>query len=62
MLRVVAGRLRVPTSLHIVHVVFAGLALTGAAMVTGPRAQAEFLRADIAKWQKVIRDSNIVLE
>lgn len=30
--------------------------------VTGPQALAEFLRADIAKWQKVIRESGIVLE
>ncbi len=31
-------------------------------MVTGPQALADFLRADIAKWRRVIRDSNIVLE
>jgi tripartite-type tricarboxylate transporter receptor subunit TctC len=31
-------------------------------VVTGPRALAEFLRSDIAKWQKVIREAGIVLE
>ncbi len=31
-------------------------------MVAGPQALAEFLRADIAKWRKVIKESNIVLE
>jgi len=30
--------------------------------LAGPQALAEFLRMDIAKWQKVIRESNIVLE
>lgn len=39
------------------------LAQEGAELaVTGPQALAEFLRADIAKWQKVIRESGIVLE
>jgi tripartite-type tricarboxylate transporter receptor subunit TctC len=31
-------------------------------MVNGPQALADFLRTDIVKWRKVIRDSNIVLE
>ena len=31
-------------------------------MVTGPQALADFLRADIAKWQKVIHEANIVFE
>ena len=31
-------------------------------VVTGPRTLAEFLREDIAKWQKVIREAGIVLE
>lgn len=31
-------------------------------MVAGPQALSEFLRADIIKWRKVIKDSNIVLE
>lgn len=31
-------------------------------MVSGPQALADFLRSDIAKWRKVIRESNIVLE
>ncbi len=31
-------------------------------MVTGPQALAEFLRADIAKWRKVIKEANVVLE
>lgn len=31
-------------------------------MVTGPQSLAELLRTEIAKWRKVIRDSNIVLE
>jgi tripartite-type tricarboxylate transporter receptor subunit TctC len=31
-------------------------------MVNGPQALAEFLRGDIAKWRKVIKESNIVLE
>jgi tripartite-type tricarboxylate transporter receptor subunit TctC len=31
-------------------------------VVTGPQALAEFLRADIGKWQKVIREAGIVLE
>jgi tripartite-type tricarboxylate transporter receptor subunit TctC len=31
-------------------------------MVTGPTALAEFLRADILKWRKVISESKIVLE
>lgn len=30
--------------------------------VSGPQALAEFLHTDIAKWQKVIREVNIVLE
>lgn len=30
--------------------------------VTGPQALAEFLRADVLKWQRVIRESGIVLE
>jgi tripartite-type tricarboxylate transporter receptor subunit TctC len=30
--------------------------------VTGPAVHAQYLQADIAKWQKVIRDANIVLE
>ena len=39
------------------------LAAEGADLaVTGPQALAEFLRADVAKWQKVIRDTHIVLE
>ena len=41
----------------------APLAQEGAHLVvTGPQALAEFLRADIARWQKVIREANIVLE
>jgi len=41
----------------------APLAQEGAELaVNGPQALADFLRADIAKWQKVIRESNIVLE
>lgn len=31
-------------------------------VVNGPLALADFLRADIAKWRKVIKESNIVLE
>jgi tripartite-type tricarboxylate transporter receptor subunit TctC len=30
--------------------------------VAGPQALADFLRADIAKWRKVIKEANIVLE
>jgi tripartite-type tricarboxylate transporter receptor subunit TctC len=30
--------------------------------VKGPRALAEFQRIDMAKWQRTIRESNIVLE
>ena len=30
--------------------------------VTGPQALAEFLRAEVAKWQNVIRESKILLE
>jgi len=41
----------------------APLAQEGAEMaVNGPQALAEFLRTDIAKWQKIIRESKIVLE
>lgn len=41
----------------------APLAQEGAELaVTGPQALADFLRADIAKWQKVTREANIVLE
>ena len=41
----------------------APLAQEGAELVvTGPQALADFLRADIAKWRKVIKESNIVLE
>ena len=31
-------------------------------VVNGPQALADFLRADIAKWRRVIKESNIVLE
>ena len=41
----------------------APLAQEGAELtVTAPKALAEFLRADVAKWQRVIRESRIVLE
>lgn len=30
--------------------------------IAGPQASADFLRADVAKWRKVIKESNIVLE
>ena len=41
----------------------APLAQEGAEMaVNGPQALVEFLRTDIAKWQKIIRESKIVLE
>jgi tripartite-type tricarboxylate transporter receptor subunit TctC len=41
----------------------AGLATEGAEpAVEGPLALAAFHRADVARWAKVIRDSNIVLE
>jgi tripartite-type tricarboxylate transporter receptor subunit TctC len=41
----------------------APLAQEGAELaVGGPQALGEFLRADIQKWQKVIRESNIALE
>ena len=30
--------------------------------VSGPRELTEFLKADIARWQKVIREANVVLE
>lgn len=41
----------------------APLAQEGAELaVSGPQAMAGFLRADITKWRKVIKDSNIVLE
>jgi len=39
------------------------LAQEGAELsVDGPQALANLLRADSAKWKKVIRESNIVLE
>jgi tripartite-type tricarboxylate transporter receptor subunit TctC len=41
----------------------APLAQEGAEVsANGPQALAEFLRTDIARWQKVIRQSNLVLE
>jgi len=41
----------------------APLAQEGAELtVAGPRALAEFLRADITKWQKVIHEANMILE
>ena len=41
----------------------AALAQEGSELaVNGPRALAEFHQADMARWQKVIRESNIVLE
>ena len=41
----------------------APLAQEGAELVVnGPQALADFLRTDIAKWRKVIKESNIVLE
>ena len=41
----------------------APLAQEGAELsVNGPQALADFLRTDIAKWRKVIKESNIVLE
>lgn len=41
----------------------AGITREGAqSAVNGPQALAEFLRADIAKWRKVVKEANIVLE
>lgn len=41
----------------------AGFAQEGAdPALSGPQALADFLRADIARWQKVVRESNIILE